>query len=265
MARRGQRLVRMSANRRMAAASAAVCRKRNTIHIVTEADITYVRELLARHREVTGERLSLTAHVVHSVGRAVGEHPEMNALRVGSRVAYLEDVTVATLVEREIDGERVPEPFGLHRPEQMSFREVNDLIRGAQAAADERLGGLSGAAWVRFVPSFLFEAMIAVMSRNVDVAQRYGVVSVTAVGMFAPAPAWIVPLSASTVAVGVGSIVVRPALVDGELVNREHLCLTFSFDHDLVDGAPAARFANRVCELITEGAGVAQAVEADGA
>ncbi|MBW6536876.1 MAG: 2-oxo acid dehydrogenase subunit E2 [Mariniphaga sp.] len=32
----------------------------------------------------------------------------------------------------------------------------------------------------------------------------------------------------------------HPCLPEPE--NREHICLTLSFDHDIVDGAPAARF-----------------------
>jgi len=242
----------MSINRRMAAASAAVCRKRNTIHLVAEADVTEVRAVLRGHREATGESLSLTAHVVQALALTLREFPEMNALRTGSKIVLLDDITISTLVERQVDGERVPEPFGVHDPDRMGYREVHDLIRGAQTAADERLGGLSGASWVRFVPGFLFEAMISVMSRNVDVAKRYGVVSVTAVGMFAPSPGWLVPLSASTVALAVGSIVERPRLVDGTIEAREHLCLTFSFDHDIVDGAPAARFARRACDLVCD-------------
>lgn len=45
-----------------------------------------------------------------------------------------------------------------------------------------------------------------------------------------------------TLMVTVGGIVRRPALVDGRLVERELLPLTLSFDHAVVDGAPAAPF-----------------------
>ena len=37
---------------------------------------------------------------------------------------------------------------------------------------------------------------------------------------------------------------------------REYLCLTLTLDHDLIDGAPAARFARRLTELIESGAGL---------
>jgi pyruvate/2-oxoglutarate dehydrogenase complex dihydrolipoamide acyltransferase (E2) component len=84
-------------------------------------------------------------------------------------------------------------------------------------------------------------------------ACRYGVVAVTAVGMFGEYPLWLVPLSAATVAVAVGGIVERTMVVDGLPQSREHLCLTISFDHDIVDGAPAARFANRFAQLLASG------------
>ncbi|MFN2167693.1 MAG: 2-oxo acid dehydrogenase subunit E2, partial [Anaerolineae bacterium] len=37
---------------------------------------------------------------------------------------------------------------------------------------------------------------------------------------------------------------------------REFLSLTMSFDHDIVDGAPAARFARRFTELLEQGWGL---------
>ena len=50
-----------------------------------------------------------------------------------------------------------------------------------------------------------------------------------------------------------GSIINKPVLIDNKIENREHLCLTVSFDHDIVDGAPAARFMNDLIEEIKSG------------
>jgi pyruvate dehydrogenase E2 component (dihydrolipoamide acetyltransferase) len=41
---------------------------------------------------------------------------------------------------------------------------------------------------------------------------------------------------------GIGSIARRPAVVDGQVVARDQVPLSLTFDHRLVDGAPAARF-----------------------
>ena len=91
-------------------------------------------------------------------------------------------------------------------------------------------------------------------------AKRYGVVGVTAVGMFGPSPMWLMPLSAATVAVAVGSIVERPVAADGGIEAREHLCLTLSFNHDIIEGAPAARFAKRFCEQLASGEALLDAI-----
>jgi pyruvate/2-oxoglutarate dehydrogenase complex dihydrolipoamide acyltransferase (E2) component len=38
--------------------------------------------------------------------------------------------------------------------------------------------------------------------------------------------------------------------VDGRIEPRERLNLTLVFEHDVIDGAPATRFARRLVELI---------------
>ena len=47
-----------------------------------------------------------------------------------------------------------------------------------------------------------------------------------------------------------GGIVQKPGVHEGQVAVREYLHLTLSFDHDLVDGAPAARFAQRLVTLL---------------
>ena len=49
---------------------------------------------------------------------------------------------------------------------------------------------------------------------------------------------------------GVGRIVKVPAFYDGQIVGRYVMGLSLTFDHRLVDGAPAARFLHRIGELI---------------
>ncbi len=39
-----------------------------------------------------------------------------------------------------------------------------------------------------------------------------------------------------------------------EIAIREYLDLSIAFDHDVVDGAPAARFGNALAEMIAEAA-----------
>ena len=43
---------------------------------------------------------------------------------------------------------------------------------------------------------------------------------------------------------------------NGRIAIREYLSMTISFDHDIIDGAPAARFTQRLKELIESGYGL---------
>jgi 2-oxoacid dehydrogenase/acyltransferase catalytic subunit len=52
----------------------------------------------------------------------------------------------------------------------------------------------------------------------------------------------IAPLSLMSLQVVVGGVTERPRAVDGRIEVREVLDLTITFDHNIVDGAPAARF-----------------------
>jgi len=51
---------------------------------------------------------------------------------------------------------------------------------------------------------------------------------------------------------GVGRIKAMPAVVDGEIAVRQMVWLSLTFDHRLVDGAPAARFLQYIKRLIEE-------------
>lgn len=55
-----------------------------------------------------------------------------------------------------------------------------------------------------------------------------------------------------TAILGVGRIKPVPSVVDGEIVVRQKMWLSLTFDHRLVDGAPAARFMQYVKQLVEE-------------
>jgi pyruvate/2-oxoglutarate dehydrogenase complex dihydrolipoamide acyltransferase (E2) component len=250
---RGYRVEPFGADRQWVAAASTVSRQKNTIHLTTEVDISEPRRLIREHRERSGERLSLTGYIVTCLAHTLREFPRFNSFRKGSRLIVLDDVTINVLFEREIDGQSIPEPVGIQAADRKTYRQVNDALRAIQNREGRRPGAAAGMAWVRFVPGFLLRTFVRLAARNIAMQKRFGVVGVTAVGMFGSGPMWLVPLTNATVTVAVGAIAKRTALVDGTLQEREHLCLTVSFDHDIVDGAPAARFTSRFAKLLSSG------------
>ncbi|MBN1266749.1 MAG: 2-oxo acid dehydrogenase subunit E2 [Anaerolineales bacterium] len=252
----GYRTSPFSTNRRMVSASAAVGRSQNNIQALTEVDITEPLRIINEHKQKTGERLSLTAYIVTCLARAIAKHPHLNAIRKGSRLILLDEVSIGVVVEREIDGEIVPENMGVQAAQRKTYQQICDQIREAQEQQGEDMGALSDITWVRFIPSFLFRLFIRLASKNLWMIKRFGAVGVTAVGMFCPRnqATWMIPLvGGATVALAIGGIVDRPCIKDGQLELRSHLCLTFTFNHDIVDGAPAARFLTHFSELLSSG------------
>lgn len=51
---------------------------------------------------------------------------------------------------------------------------------------------------------------------------------------------------------GVGRIKPKPVVVEGEIVIRQMVWLSLTFDHRLVDGAPAARFLQAIKQMVEE-------------
>ena len=78
----------------------------------------------------------------------------------------------------------------------------------------------------------------------------------TSVGMFGHGSGWAIPFGVHTLEVALGGIAQKPGIVDGRIEIRDYLCVTLSVDHDIIDGAPAARFVRRLKELIEGGYGL---------
>jgi pyruvate/2-oxoglutarate dehydrogenase complex dihydrolipoamide acyltransferase (E2) component len=258
--RKGFRAVPFGFNRQMVAVSAAVNKEKNTIHLITEVDISRPRQLIKKHFELTNEKLSLTGYVVSCLARTMSEFSQFNSFRKGNKLIILDDLTISVLFEREIGGENVPEPVGIQDANQKNYRQINDEIRAAQEKKVEHLGAATDIAWVRFIPVFLLKTFVRLAAKNIGMQMRYGVVAVTAIGMFGAESLWLVPLTNATVTTAIGSISKRPVLIDGNLEEHEFLSLTISFDHDIVDGAPAARFTRRFSELISSGTEISKII-----
>ena len=74
--------------------------------------------------------------------------------------------------------------------------------------------------------------------------------------MFGEGSGYALPLTNFTLTVTVGGMQRKPAVVEDEIVIREIINLTISFDHDIIDGAPAARFVQSFRNIIERAEGL---------
>ena len=249
----GYKSIPLTFSRKAVIASATVTKEKNTFHCIAEVDISIPRRLIKEYFQQTGIKLSLTAYIVTCLARVIKDHPHLNSFIKGNRLILLDDVTVSVLIEREINGENVPEPVAVSEAQTKSFLEISNEIRAAQNQKGQHLGNLSNMTWIRFIPGFLMRTFIRIADKNIKMGKKYGKVAVTAVGMFNKESVWFIPHGSATVVITVGGISSKPVKEGNQIVEKEHLCLTASFNHDIVDGAPASRFMNQFLETIKSG------------
>ncbi len=231
--------------------------RKHTIYGLLEFDVTEARRRLAAHKAQTGEARSFTAFVAWCLAQAVAEIPEVHTLRDWrGRLVTFKDVDIAVVIEIELEGRRFPMSHILRSAQQRSFLELHDEIRAVQADAGK---SASRQRWPRL--RWFFRLPIWLRDRVYDylyasparVKRNTGTVGLTALGMFAEMGGWGIHRPTHNCSVVVGGIEAKPLARAGQVVVREVLNVTIGVNHDVVDGIPAARFANRFRELVEAG------------
>ena len=192
------------------------------ITITAEADVTPATEFRARlSREFD---FSYTDMMVHSVARALMRHPRMNARLEGAEIVHFATANVGIAVALD-DGLIVPV---VNRAESKSIREI--------AVESRALGEKARAGTLKLE----------------DVSG--GTFTITNLGTFGIDAFTPILNPGETGILGVGRIVEKPAVYRGEIAKRAMLWLSLTFDHRVIDGAPAAEFLQTVIELFNFGA-----------
>lgn len=180
-----------------------------SLQIAVDARAALARQHAARAQ---GVRATLNHVVVHATIAALVEHPLLNAIVLDDRLLTADTVDVAFAVD--VDGDLLaPVVHDVARADLATLVErmqgVVDRVRAGQATAKDLTGG----------------------TFTVSNLGMFGIESFRAV------------INPPQVAIlGVGSAVDEAVVVDGGLHVLPRMRLTLTFDHRVVDGAPAARF-----------------------
>lgn len=246
--------------RRWMAAAFRSTQYKPMIHGLIEVDVSGARAFLREHKAKTGESLSFTAFIITCLAQAVDEHKDMQAFRKGSkRLILFDEVDVATQVERDVSGQKQVMNYTIRAANRKTFREIHHEIRAAQseniAKASESFNAFLSLPPILFIP--LFRVFSWIIRAFPQLQKKYwGTVGISSVGMFGKGAGWGIPPATPTLMITLGGIDEKPGVVNGHIAIREYLSITISFDHDIIDGAPAARFTQRLKGLIESGYGL---------
>jgi pyruvate/2-oxoglutarate dehydrogenase complex dihydrolipoamide acyltransferase (E2) component len=230
-------------------------RRKHMIHALTEVDVTKARQIIREHKARTGVSLSFTAFIITCLGRAVDENKVMHAYRKGrNQLVLFDDVDVNTLVEHEAEGHKIATPYVIRAANKKTFREIHQEIRAAQKEKAEEPQAIQR---YPLLPLPIRRLFWWAFGKYPHLKKRIGgTVTVTAIGMFGKGAGWGIPITDYTLGITLSGIAEKPGVVGGRIEIREYLSMTLSFDHDIIDGAPAARFTQRLKELIENGYGL---------
>ncbi len=196
------------------------------VTLTSEADATELVKLRSTLKEEMsaslGFAISYTDILVAVAARALHEHKYMNARLSENQIELLSQINIGVAVDTE-RGLLVPVVRGLHGK---GIREIAQELRLLVARARDG----------KSTPDDLSGGTFTISNLGV-----YGI------DAFTP----IINLPECAI-LGVGRIRQMAAVVEGQIAVRHRLWLSLTFDHRLVDGAPAARFLQRICQLVEQ-------------
>ncbi len=189
--------------------------------ISTEVDVT---QLIDRRREVRQEfNVTYTDFIVQACAHALRRHPRMNASLEGNVIQVHDDIHVGLAVALD-EGLIVPVVRDTDKKPlkdiAVEARTLAERARASQLKLEEVSGG----------------------TFTVSNLGMYGVDAFT--------PIINAPQSGI---LGVGRMVEKPAVYRGEITKRSMMVLSLTFDHRVIDGAPAGAFLQTVADLLAHG------------
>jgi hypothetical protein len=108
-----------------------------------------------------------------------------------------------------------------------------------------------------YLPRFLRRLIWRFMLSHPKIAYKnMGNAVLTSIGMMGRFNGWFLHTSVHPISFGIGSIIKKPWVVRDEILIREILSVTILLDHDVIDGAPMARFISDLTRGIEHGAGL---------
>jgi pyruvate dehydrogenase E2 component (dihydrolipoamide acetyltransferase)/2-oxoglutarate dehydrogenase E2 component (dihydrolipoamide succinyltransferase) len=190
-------------------------------------DLVRMRQADVNFRSQIGTRIPYTALMVFLVARTLREVPIMNASVVGKEVVLWEDIHIGVAVplpEGEYDaGLLVPV---IRHADRLSIVETSRAVKDLSArAVTGRL--------------------------NLD-EMTGGTFTISHVGGFGKAYFFLTPIinQPQCAILGVGPILERPVVRDGQIVPRSIMNWSLTFDHRMVNGSPVGKFMRRLERLV---------------
>ncbi len=241
-----------------------------TVYGSFPVDFTAARQFLLQLNTGTGPKVTVTHLVAKAMALTLRRFPDLNGIIRWKKI-YLRktvDIFLQVAIAEGKDQKR-PDLSGVKITscDEKSLHDISLELqeKGEQIRKKEDPQFKRSLKMLDRVPAFFLPWLVRLISfliYNLDIhlprlglpADPFGSAMVTSVGMlkvpsgFAP----LVPMSRVPLIVCVGEVVDRPWVVDGQVVPRPILDLSFTFDHRFMDGLTGSRMTKYFQEIIQD-------------
>lgn len=231
-------------------------RRKNHIAALLEVDVTLARENIKILRR-KGESLGFNSWLISIIAKAVQHHPRVAAYLWGrKKLLSFNGIHVSILVEKEMNGQKVPLPMVVTNAEQKTASEIAGEIEAERTKVPGKREVVLNRKRKRYemlyyhLPGFIRRLFWCYLLSNPKTAFKLmGNVVISTPGMMGRINGWFIQKSIHPLSFGIGSVVRKPMVIGNEIAIREVLQLTVLLDHDVIDGAPMVRFLNDFIKL----------------
>ncbi len=192
-----------------------------TVAEVDATELVNLRGRLGAADRYKGTHLTFTAFVVTAIAEALVQHRMLNTSLLDDRVVVHDQVNIGVAVAIETGGLVVPV---IHNADKKDLATIARELEELSTKAREKklsLEEVSGGTFTVTNPGML--------------------------GVIFDTPLIVVPESGI---LGIGAIVKRPCVINGEIVIRDVMYLSLTYDHRIIEGHVAIGFLQRVRQLI---------------
>lgn len=235
-------------------------KKGHNMYALVELDVTDIRNSLRIQRK-EGLNVSFYGFILSAIARTFEEQKDLNHIRCGKKIYCFDEIDIDTAIELKLNGISVPRKYIVRDAARKSIEEITLEIENAKKRWKET--GSPGeddiwaGRWLKLatsLPKWCLKILFRYYStKPFFIKQRFGTTYVTSVSGFSDVSGFAIPYFEGgnrPLAFAIGSTFKKPGVVKSEIKIREYLSLTVCINHDLVDGAPAARFINTLKQRI---------------
>lgn len=183
-------------------------------------ELMKLRRIMNRSQDRLGYKVTIPGLMLFFLAKVLKEMPIFNASIEGNTFKYWQDVNIGVAVAVS-DGLVVPV---VHGSDRKSLREIQETLADLIERARSK----------KLMPDDM----------------TGGTFTLSNLGSYGGEWETVILNPPEVALLGIGNIAKKPVVIDDEIVIRQVMPISLTFDHSIIDGAVAGEFRNRMKELV---------------